>query len=177
MSDLTLLAQPPAAPTLSEVAERWQASRVDASENKKLMHRSSVRALLPLLGMRPVDTSTPSDVQELIGALAAKGRKRETINPKERLGWCSTTPAYSRTLHATACTSACLGPSTSRSLRRAGRGRRARPSERLAAAGARARGTGMRVGELERLAWGDVDEARGRWRVWAGSSKTGRARW
>jgi integrase len=35
----------------------------------------------------------------------------------------------------------------------------------------------MRVGELERLSWGDVDEPRGRWRVSAGTSKTGRARW
>jgi integrase len=25
--------------------------------------------------------------------------------------------------------------------------------------------TGMRVGELEAFAWGDVDERRGRWRV------------
>jgi integrase len=38
-------------------------------------------------------------------------------------------------------------------------------------------GTGMRVGELERLTWGDVDEPRGRWRVSAGTSKTDRARW
>jgi integrase len=35
----------------------------------------------------------------------------------------------------------------------------------------------MRVGELEQLAWGDLDEPRGRWRVAAGVSKTGRARW
>jgi integrase len=37
--------------------------------------------------------------------------------------------------------------------------------------------TGMRVGELEALTWGDVDEPRGRWRVSAGVSKTGAARW
>jgi integrase len=37
--------------------------------------------------------------------------------------------------------------------------------------------TGMRVGELERLAWGDVDEQEGRWRVSAAVAKTGRARW
>jgi integrase len=37
--------------------------------------------------------------------------------------------------------------------------------------------TGMRVGELERLTWGDVDEPRGRWRVSASISKTGRPRW
>jgi integrase len=35
--------------------------------------------------------------------------------------------------------------------------------------------TGMRVGELEALTWGDVDEPRGRWRI--ATSKTGRPRW
>ena len=37
--------------------------------------------------------------------------------------------------------------------------------------------TGMRVGELEQLTWGDVDEHRGRWRVAAAVAKTGAARW
>ena len=35
----------------------------------------------------------------------------------------------------------------------------------------------MRLGELEQLTWGDVDELRGRWRVSAAVSKTRRARW
>src|SRR5580704_17891755 len=37
--------------------------------------------------------------------------------------------------------------------------------------------TGMRVGELEALTWGDVDEPRQRWRVSQAVAKTGRARW
>ena len=37
--------------------------------------------------------------------------------------------------------------------------------------------TGMRLGELEGLTWGDVDEQRGRWRVSQAVAKTGRARW
>jgi integrase len=37
--------------------------------------------------------------------------------------------------------------------------------------------TGMRVGELEALTWGDVDEPRGRWRVSKAVAKTGRGRW
>src|SRR5438034_5525280 len=37
--------------------------------------------------------------------------------------------------------------------------------------------TGMRVGEPERLTWGDVDEPQGRWRVSAAVAKTGRPRW
>ncbi len=37
--------------------------------------------------------------------------------------------------------------------------------------------TGMRLGELEALTWGDMDEPRGRWRITAAVSKTSRARW
>lgn len=37
--------------------------------------------------------------------------------------------------------------------------------------------TGMRIGELEGLTWGDVDEPRQRWRVSGTVAKTGRARW
>lgn len=37
--------------------------------------------------------------------------------------------------------------------------------------------TGMRLGELEQLTWGDVDEPRGRWRVSAAVSKNKHARW
>jgi len=37
--------------------------------------------------------------------------------------------------------------------------------------------TGMRIGELESLTWGDVDEPRQRWRVSGAVAKTGRARW
>lgn len=37
--------------------------------------------------------------------------------------------------------------------------------------------TRMRVGELEALTWGDVDEARSRWRVSQAVAKTGKARW
>jgi integrase len=33
----------------------------------------------------------------------------------------------------------------------------------------------MRIGELEALTWGDMDEPRGRWRI--ATSKTGRPRW
>jgi integrase len=37
--------------------------------------------------------------------------------------------------------------------------------------------TGMRIGELEALKWGDVDETRSRWRVSKAVAKTGQGRW
>ena len=37
--------------------------------------------------------------------------------------------------------------------------------------------TGMRVGELETLTWGDVDSRRGRWRIRTAAAKTRAARW
>jgi integrase len=181
LPDLAQLAEPPTSPTLREAAERWRASRVDASENTRLMHRSAVRAMLPLLGSRPVEAITPADVSDLIAELAAKGRKRETIR-KSLL-------ALGMVLDF-----AGVQPNPARDrvhvkLPRAEHEEISPPSAEHVEAvvqllPSRYRlpalvldGTGMRVGELERLAWGDVDEARGRWRVPAGASKTGRARW
>lgn len=181
MPELRLL-EPTASPTLREAAERWQASRVDASENTRLMHRSAVRAMLPLLGSRSIDAITPSDVQELIGELAAKGRRRETIRKSVlALGMVldfagvQPNPARDR-VHVKLPRDeerAEISPPTAEHVEAVVR---VLPSRyRLAALVLD--GTGMRVGELERLTWGDVDEPRGRWRVSAGASKTGRARW
>ncbi len=77
--DLTVLVEPDTAPTLADVAKRWQESRVDVSENTKLQHRSAVRAVLPILGTKAIDAITVADVNEVIATLAGKGRKRETI--------------------------------------------------------------------------------------------------
>ena len=63
---------------MAEAAARWQASRVDASENTKLQHRSAVRAMLPHIGTRRVDSLTSADVAELVGKLS-ETRKRETV--------------------------------------------------------------------------------------------------
>jgi integrase len=180
MPDLTLLAEPPAAPTLAEIAERWHESRVDASENTRLMHRSAVRAFLPLLGSRTVDSISPADVQELIGQLVAKGRKRETIR-KSVLALAmifdfaeiDPNPARDGRVKLPRAEHAEITPPAAEHVEAVVRVLPAR--YRLPALVLD--GTGMRIGELERLTWGDVDEPRGRWRVTACVSKTGRARW
>src|SRR3954451_23826984 len=77
--DLELLAGAPKAPTVREVAQRWRESRVDVSDGTRLQHRSAIAAMLPLIGDRRIDAITVADVTDVVAALAAKGRKRETI--------------------------------------------------------------------------------------------------
>lgn len=170
-----------AAPTLRQAASRWQESRVDVAENTRLQHRSAVRMLVPVLGDRHVDSITPADVVDLVTALTAKGKARETVrksllalamildhegvapNPardkvrvrlprQEKSEIVPPTAAHVLAVHA-------LLP----------------PRYRLPLLVLDA--TGMRLGELEQLTWGDIDEPRQRWRVSRAVSKTGRARW
>ena len=144
---------------IREAAQRWQESRVDVAENTRLQHRSAVRAMLPLIGDRRVDTITAADVADLIASLSAN-RKRETVL---------------KTLMALAMVldHAGVKPNPARDklavkLPREERQEIAPPlAEHVEAVHrllpARYRlpllvldGTGMRLGELEGLRWGDV---------------------
>jgi hypothetical protein len=77
LPDLTLLAEPAAAPTLREVAERWLESRIDVADHTRLQHRSDVNRAESLLDRR-VDEITSADVAELVARLA-ETRKRATV--------------------------------------------------------------------------------------------------
>lgn len=179
--DLALIGDVPTSPTLRDAAKRWQESRVDVSENTKLQHRSAISAATLVLGDRRIDSLTPADVADLVAKLAAKGRKRETIR--------KTVTALAMVLdHAR------VSPNPARDkievrLPRGDTPRIVPPTadhlERVIAV-LPARyvlpllvldATGMRLGELEALAWGEVDESRGRWLVTAATSKTNAARW
>lgn len=76
---LALLAAPATARTLRQVAEEWKASRVDVTAATRVLHRVALDRVLPLLGERTVDGITAEDVAATVTALAASGRKRETI--------------------------------------------------------------------------------------------------
>ena len=65
--------------TLREACEHWRAARVDVTEGTRVLHRVALDRVLPLLGDRTVTAVTVDDVNELVAALAASGRKRETI--------------------------------------------------------------------------------------------------
>jgi integrase len=77
--DLTFLRAPERAPTLAEAAERWKQSRRDVTEGTRTLHRVALDRVLPTLGSKRVDEITADDVDELVAALVAKGRKRGTI--------------------------------------------------------------------------------------------------
>jgi integrase len=179
--DLSPHAEQAAAPTLREAARRWQESRVDIADSTRLQHRSAVRMLVPLLGDRRIDTITPADVADLVAQLIAKGKARETVR-KSLL-------ALAMILDHQG-----VAPNPARDKVRVRLPRQEKPeispptAEQVLAVHAllpsRYRfpllvldATGMRLGELERLTWGDVDERRQRWRVSRAVSKTGRARW
>ncbi len=178
--DLRRLAEPAVAPTLAQAYEAWQGSRVDVSPATATYQRSAIRRAKALLGRR-VDEITPADVAALVGELVAAGKSRETVR--------KTLTVLSMVLdHAG------VEPNPGRDRIRVRLPREERPEiQPPTAAHVEAvyvllapvyrlpllvlDATGMRVGELERLTWADVDEPRGRWRVSAAVAKTRRARW
>jgi integrase len=178
--DLGLLAATAVSLTLEQAAAQWQQARVDVSDATVTYHRSALRRARPLLG-RSADEITAADVAELVGALAKAGKSRETIRK-------------TITVLAMVFDHAGVTPNPARDRIRVKLPREDRPEitpptaehveavHRLLAPAYRLPllvldATGMRVGELEALTWGDVDEPRGRWRVSQAVAKTGRARW
>jgi integrase len=78
--DLTLVApEQVSSPTLAEYAQRWQASRVDVAGGTGSTYIVNLNRIVPLLGTKPVDTITTEDVAALVAELHAKGLKRESI--------------------------------------------------------------------------------------------------
>jgi integrase len=174
------LVQSHAAPTLEQAYEAWRTSRVDVAEATAAYQRSAIRRAKPLFGRR-VDSIGASDVAALVGELVAKGRARETVR--------KTVAVLAMVLDHAGVTP---NPARDRVHVRLPRENRAEiqpPSAEHVEAVHRLLAhayrlpllvldvTGMRVGELEALTWGDVDEPRGRWRVSRTVAKTGRARW
>jgi integrase len=168
------------APTLIEAYERWAATRVDVSEATAIYQRSAIRRAKSLLAQR-VDEISADDVAQLVGGLVAAGKARETVRKTV-------------TVLGMVFDHAGVTPNPARDRVRVRLPREDRPEIqpptasavegvcRLLAPAYRLPllvldGTGMRVGELEALTWGDIDEHRGRWRVSASVSKTSAARW
>jgi len=180
--DLTaLLAEPLKAPALTVAAERWRASRVDVAEGTAVLHRVALDRVLPTLGKRRVDQITATEVAELVAKLTADGYKRETIRKSitalaQVLDFAGIAPNPARDrvqVRLPREERAELEPPTAAHIEAVVR--LLAPAYRLPVLVLDA--TGMRIGELEQLRWGDIDEPQKRWRVSRGVEKTRRGRW
>lgn len=178
--DVQILERRPAARTLRVVAGEWRASRVDVAQGTATTYEVNLGRILPGLGDRPVAELGVDDVTGLVAELVATGLARESIRKTlttlaQTLDFAGVTPnpVRDRSVKLPPLDRTEIVPPTA-----------AHVLAVLPVLPPRYRlpvlvldATGMRVGELERLAWGDVDEQEGRWRVSAAVAKTGRARW
>jgi integrase len=179
--DTRLVSVSVSSPTLRNVAEEWQASRVDVAEGTAATHRVNLRRLLPILGDRQLDEIEPRHVAQLVSELHEKGLKRESIRKTVATlamvldyGGVAPNPARDK-LTVKLPREMRLEPKPPTADHVLAVYRLLPSVYRLPLLVLDA--TGMRVGELEQLTWGDVDETRSRWRVSQAVAKTGRARW
>lgn len=177
--DLRLVGERSSSPTLADVAERWQASRVDVAAGTLQTYRVALGRVLPRLGGQPITGIDAQTVADLVSDLHERGLKKQSIRktvsvlamvfdharvqPNPARDHLTVKLPREERRHVQPPTAEHIEAVVSLLPRR----------YRLPALTLDA--TGMRIGELEALTWGDVDEPRGRWRI--ATSKTGRPRW
>lgn len=165
--------------TLRSLAEAWKASRVDVAEGTMQTYRVALGRLLPRLGTTPVEKISAGTVAALVAELHEAGLRKQTIRKTVSVlamvldhARIEPNPARDRlTVKLPREERRQVQPPTADVLEAVLR--LLPPRYRLPVLVLDA--TGMRVGELEALTWGDMDEPRGRWRI--ATSKTGRPRW
>jgi integrase len=173
------LAEDAAAATLRSVAARWQASRVDVAPGTLATYRIALARILPRLGDQAINRLDAQMVAALVADLHEAGLRKQTIR--------KTVSVLAMVLdHARVQPNPARDRLTVRLPREERRQVEPPSAEQVEAVvrlvPSRYRlpllvldATGMRVGELEALSWGDLDEPRARWRI--ATSKTGRPRW
>lgn len=73
MPDLTLGGCSNAVQTLREAATTWREGRVDVAEGTAVYHRAALGRALPILGERPLDAISASDIAALVARLHEQG--------------------------------------------------------------------------------------------------------
>ena len=177
--DVRFAEERPSSPALADVAERWQASRVDVAAGTLQTYRVALGRVLPRLGNRPITDIDAQTVADLVADLHEQGLKKQTIRKTVSVlamvldhARVQPNPARDRlTIKLPREERRQVQPPTAEHVEAVVRllPRRYRLPALILDA------TGMRIGELEALTWGDVDEPRRRWRI--ATSKTGRPRW
>jgi len=177
--DLALL-EPERPETFGDVAERWRVSRVDVADGTAATHVVNLGRILPHLGDVPIDRVGVPEVSDLIGSLVKEKLARESIRKTRStlamvldFAGVQPNPARDKSVKLPRAEHVELTPPTADHVEAV----HAILSGVNATALLVLDATGMRVTELERLLWGDVDEPAGRWRVRRSVSKTRQARW
>jgi integrase len=164
--------------TLATVAERWRVSRISVSDGTRATHVVNVGRIIPVLGATPPAAITKADVAGLVAKLHEDGLARESIRKTIAtlamvLDHAEVAPNPARGVELPERQHEDVNPPTALHVEAV-----------LAAIPSAYRlptlvldATGLRVGELERLTWGDVDEHDGRLLIAAARTKTRRARW
>ena len=153
-------------PTLGELAERWQAARVDVAGGTLQTYRVALGRVLPRMGNVTVAEIDAQSVAALVAELHAAGLKKQTIRKTVSVlamvldhARVEPNPARDRlTVKLPREERRHVEPPTAEHVEAVVRllPRRYRPPVLVLDA------TGMRIGELEALLWGDVDEPRSR---------------
>jgi len=167
--------------TVRQLANRWKASRVDVSSGTMQTYDVALGRLLPRLGDLTVERLDAQTVADLVAELHGAGLRKQTIRKTVSVlamvldhARVQPNPARDKlTIKLPREERRELHPPTAEHVEAVVRllpTRYRLPTLLLDA-------TGMRIGELEALTWGDVDEPRQRWRVSGAVAKTGRARW
>jgi integrase len=164
--------------TLTVAAERWRASRVDVSDGTMQTYAVAINRLRGL-AETAVETIDAQTVADLVAELTAAGLRKQTIRKTVSVlamildhEGVQPNPARDKlTVKLPREAKRIVDPPTADQVTAVVRLLPTRYRLPVLVLDA----TGMRVGELEALTWGDVDEPRKRWRI--ATSKTGRPRW
>ena len=178
-AELEQLRNPKEAQTLESLVESYLAGRVDRAPQSLKQARSYLTKILPLLPTTTVDEMTPGDVNHVIGRLNQElvptSVHRYLGEFRQLLDYAGLDPNPSR--HRTirlprVVTDEPVPPTLEHFLAILDY----LPSAIVLPAILMEQ-TAMRVGEVEALTWGDIDEAGARARVRARTAKARRSRW
>jgi integrase len=177
MPDVRLVTSAPIE-TLAIVAERWRRSRISVSDGTRATHVVNLGRIIPELGTSTPAAIAKADVAALVAKLHEDGLARESIRKTIAtlamvLDHAEIAPNPARGVELPERQHEDVNPPTALHLQ-AVLGTIPHVY-RLPALVLDA--TGLRVGELERLTWGDVDEHDGRLLIAAARTKTRRPRW
>ena len=164
--------------TLATVAARWRGSRISVSDGTRATHVVNVGRIVPVLGDKTPAAITKADVADLVAKLHEGGLARESIRKTIAtlamvIDHAEIVPNPARKVELPERIVEQVNPPTALQIAAmfGGLGRRYQLPLLVLDA------LGLRVGELEQLTWGDVDEHEGRFLISAARTKTRRGRW